>query len=93
VHVPGWADAGREQARVDVVPRILIGGGGNGGSGGPQGNVLEALLALMLSDRLGEQVTNDRPRDPAATATRDALRNAIAEPDEKGRSSETPRRS
>jgi uncharacterized membrane protein YqiK len=40
-----------EAARVDVVPRILI-GGQNGIAGGS--NVLEALLTLLLSDKMGD---------------------------------------
>jgi hypothetical protein len=71
-----------ETARVDVVPRILIGGGGNGGpaGGGGQGSLLEALLALMLSDRLGEGVVTDRDRDPRAAELRDTLRSAVLQP-------------
>jgi uncharacterized membrane protein YqiK len=37
-----------ERARVDVVPKIVM-----GGAQGQQSNVLESLLALMLSDKLG----------------------------------------
>jgi uncharacterized membrane protein YqiK len=40
-----------EHARVDVVPKIVMGGAGQQGS-----NVLEALLAMLLSDKLGAQV-------------------------------------
>ena len=38
-----------QQARVDVVPRVVIGGeqGGNGG------NLMEGLLAMLLSERMG----------------------------------------
>jgi uncharacterized membrane protein YqiK len=51
-----------EQARVDVVPRVLI-GGQNGAAGGS--NVLEALLTLLLSDKMGEGavVTEPSPRE------------------------------
>jgi len=42
------------QSKVDVVPKIVM--GGNGGAGGPgaNGSVMETLLALLLSDKLGE---------------------------------------
>jgi uncharacterized membrane protein YqiK len=71
-----------ETARVDVVPRILIGGGGAPGTpgGGGQGSLLEALLALMLSDRLGDGVVSERDRDPRAGELRDALRSAVLQP-------------
>ncbi|WP_394834038.1 hypothetical protein LVJ94_46790 [Pendulispora rubella] len=42
-------------AKVDVVPRVVVGGhGGSNGAGGNGGspNLLEGLLTLMLSDRL-----------------------------------------
>ena len=82
-----------EQARVAVVPRILIGGGGGASGAGPQGNLLEALLALMLSDRLGDQVATDEERDPTATALREQLRAAVASPTAKARSNGDPRTS
>ncbi|MEZ4623012.1 MAG: SPFH domain-containing protein [Caldilineaceae bacterium] len=47
-----------EQAKVDVVPRIVIGGNGaNGGGESSQANLMQGLLALLLSDRMGESVS------------------------------------
>ena len=42
-----------EQAKVDVVPRIVI--GGNGGEAGEAGqsNLMQGLLAMLLSERMG----------------------------------------
>ncbi len=40
-------------SRVDVVPKIVMGGGAGGGSGA-NGSVMETLLALLLSDKLGD---------------------------------------
>lgn len=55
-----FADAIAE-AKVDVVPRVVVGapasgtGAGPGGAGGlGAGGVLETLLAVLLSDRLGD---------------------------------------
>lgn len=47
-----------ERSGVDVVPKIMLGGGQVSGDGrGPSGNnIFEALLALMLSDRIGESL-------------------------------------
>ena len=66
-----------EEARVDVVPKILIGGGatagsnGGGDSLGGSGNILQALLALLLSDKLGNDgSTTVTAPSPAAEATR-----------------------
>jgi uncharacterized membrane protein YqiK len=42
-----------EKARVDVVPKFVMGGAGANGSGGS--SVVEALLAMLLSDKLGVQ--------------------------------------
>ena len=58
-------------SQVDVVPKILI-AGHNGQSGSPMtGNVMEALLTLMLSERLGADVgMAPAPRNPAADTVR-----------------------
>ncbi len=67
-----------EQARVDVVPRVLIGAhGGNGDGSGSHANLLEALLGVLLSDRLSGESTDERPRDPRAEAFRQQIRDAV----------------
>jgi len=38
-----------EQSKVDVVPRVIVGANKDSGSG----NIMEALLAMLLSDRFG----------------------------------------
>jgi uncharacterized membrane protein YqiK len=45
-----------EKARVDVVPKIVMGQQQGGGS-----SVVEALLAMLLSDKLGTQLTASQP--------------------------------
>jgi hypothetical protein len=49
-----------EQAKVDVVPKIVV-GGGEAGKGAGGGNVLEALLTLMLSEKMGDVVKASEP--------------------------------
>ena len=45
-----------EMSQVDVVPKIVIGGQGGKDGGSPMtGNVMEALLTLMMSERLGRR--------------------------------------
>lgn len=41
------------QSKVDVVPKIVMGGAGSG-AGSSNGSVMETLLALLLSDKLGD---------------------------------------
>ncbi len=48
------------EAKVDVVPRVVIGGSSASGAHGGNGSVAETLLALLLSDKLGE--VGDAPR-------------------------------
>jgi uncharacterized membrane protein YqiK len=75
-----------EQARVDVVPKILIGGGqtgagGNGAGGGTMGtgNVLEGLLAILLSEKIGIEATaSATASSPEAQAMRNEMRARIA---------------
>ena len=69
------------------MPKILVAGGGGGGDGhagngggggGMSGNILEALLAMLLSDKVGADLgggvtAGSLPRN----ATADALRRRI----------------
>lgn len=75
-----------QQSGVDLVPKVVIGGGSNGdGKAGGMygGNVMEALLTLLLSDKLGERMnerTGERALDPNGTprsAVSEALRNQV----------------
>jgi len=70
-----------EESRVDVVPKIVIGGqagaNGNGqGGGSMSGNVMEALLAMLLSDKIGAELGSaaaQAPRSPQAERLRTDL--------------------
>jgi uncharacterized membrane protein YqiK len=74
-----------EGARIDVVPKVLIAGrdGAAGGAGG-SGNVLEGLLTLLLSERLGVDVGTPAPPSPEAEKVRAALRARLATPTTNG---------
>ncbi len=65
-----------EQARVDIVPKILIGASGENG-GGHGSNVLEALLTLMLSDRMGDPAGGVTPGPNGSAPEMEVLRNQI----------------
>jgi uncharacterized membrane protein YqiK len=75
-----------EEARVDVVPKIVIGsthgGNGAGGAAGLGGStIFEALLALLLSDRVGVDVSAaGTPPRPEAQAVREAIRAKLDAP-------------
>ena len=63
-------------AKVDVVPKIVMGHGG--GEGGSSGSVMETLLALLLSDKLGEgSGTTLGPRTPEIEALRSQIRGEL----------------
>ena len=68
-----------EQSRVDVVPKIVI-GGGNGQGGGSNGNVMEALLTMMLSEKLAPalQGTAPAPRSTEVEELRMSIRDAVS---------------
>src|SRR5262245_13857710 len=63
---------------VDVVPRVVVGGGsgGNGDGGGAvTGNVMQALLTLLLSEKIGGDTgAPSTPRSPEAEAIRKQIR-------------------
>jgi uncharacterized membrane protein YqiK len=63
-----------ETAKVDVVPRISISGNGNGNGGSSGSSLMEGLMAMLLSDRMGEQVNgNGSTARPEAAALRDQI--------------------
>jgi uncharacterized membrane protein YqiK len=65
-----------QEARVDVVPRVVIGGGaGEGGLGGS--NLMEGLLAILLSERMGVAVTGESQRGPEVEALRNQIRQTL----------------
>jgi uncharacterized membrane protein YqiK len=72
-----FADA-IQQSGVDVVPRVVV-GGGNGEDGGNTANVMEGLLTILLSDRFGALDTEakQKPRSPEAEALRTQIRQDI----------------
>jgi uncharacterized membrane protein YqiK len=64
-----------ELGRIDVVPKVMISGATGAGA---TGSAFEALLGLLLSDRLGDQAqTSPAPRDPRLDHARDALRDGL----------------
>jgi uncharacterized membrane protein YqiK len=72
-----------ETARVDVVPKIVINGGGGGGAGGAGGaagsSLLDALLAIVLSDKLGDGIRDEGPRAPELEQLRTGIRQSLME--------------
>jgi uncharacterized membrane protein YqiK len=82
-----------QQARVDVVPKILITGGdgsnGNGNSG--TGSVMEALMTLLLSEKMGVAIHEEpSAASPAAEAFRQQIRQSLARADEGPMATPTP---
>jgi uncharacterized membrane protein YqiK len=70
-----------QASQVDVVPKILIAGQGGGKDGAPMtGNVMEALLTLMLSEKIGidPSPAGNAPRNPAADAIRKKIQDGLS---------------
>ncbi len=68
-----------QQSGVDVVPRVVV-GGSNGEQGGvASSNIMEGLLTMLLSDRLGALAgdATQSKRSPEADALRDQIRKNI----------------
>jgi uncharacterized membrane protein YqiK len=74
-------------SKVDVVPKIVMGGGGASGSGA-NGSVMETLLAMLLSDKLGEAGGStfdlNAKRNPEVEAMRSRIRNELLAPHANG---------
>jgi uncharacterized membrane protein YqiK len=67
-----------QASRVDVVPRVVVGGGGNGdGKAATAGNVMEGLLTMLLSERVGADISGAASAPRSAEA--DAMRKRISE--------------
>lgn len=58
-----------QESRVDVVPKIVIGGSNGDGKGG-QGGVMEALLTMLLSEKIGNGGLAGTPKAPSPEAER-----------------------
>jgi uncharacterized membrane protein YqiK len=65
-----------QAAGIDIVPRVLINGGGQPGAQST-GSVFEALLAVLLSDRMADKVHEMPARDPRLDQARDAIRDGL----------------
>jgi hypothetical protein len=65
-----------QQSGVDVVPRVMVSGGN--GEQGSSGNVMEALLTMLLSDRFGG-LEKDVAAKSERSAEAEALRQEIYE--------------
>jgi len=68
-----------EKSRVDVVPRVVV--GGNGGEGGASGSsIMEGLLTLLLSDKLNLEVSGStaRPQNEEAEKLRTEIRQSLS---------------
>ena len=62
-----------QAAKIDLVPKIVIGATGTGG-----GNLMEGLMAMLLSERIGQPVTVGAPTGgPETEAMRSQLRQSI----------------
>ena len=67
---------------VDVVPRVVVGGGhdGNGGGGVATSNVMQALLTLLLSEKIGgDAAAPSTPRSAEAEAIRRQIREGMGD--------------
>ncbi|MGH7125578.1 MAG: SPFH domain-containing protein, partial [Stellaceae bacterium] len=68
-----------QAAGIDICPKVMISGAGSAGGAGAstQGSVFEAMLALLLSDKLGDKIKTTTPRDGKLDATRDEIRDGL----------------
>ncbi len=67
-----------QQARVDVVPRVVVSGGGKDGSV-TSSSIMEGLLTLLLSEKLGQNLAGQAgaPRSPEVEALRDQIAQSL----------------
>jgi uncharacterized membrane protein YqiK len=66
-----------QQSGVDVVPRVVVsGGGGEQGSTSTSSSIMEGLLTMLLSERFGAmaETSAQQPRSSAAESLREQIR-------------------
>jgi uncharacterized membrane protein YqiK len=69
-----------QQAKVEVVPRVLVTGSGGSGQGVSGSSLIESLLALLLSDKMGVPVVDEkREHNPEAERLRSQIRQNLME--------------
>jgi len=68
-----------QQSRVDVVPRVVVGGGQSEG-GATGSSIMEGLLTLLLSDKLGLETNRTAAREPSEDVERmkEEIRQSLA---------------
>ncbi len=68
-----------QQSGVDVVPRVVVGGGSGEEGTSNTANVMEALLTMLLSERFGalSNEASQAPRSPEVEAMRASIRQDI----------------
>jgi uncharacterized membrane protein YqiK len=66
-----------QQSRVDVVPRVMVGGGQQGST--TSGSIMEGLLTMLLSEKLGVSTAAqaNQPRSPEVEALRTQIYQSI----------------
>ncbi|RPI24277.1 MAG: flotillin family protein [Chloroflexota bacterium] len=69
-----------QESRVDVVPRVVV-GGSNGENGAVGSSIMEGLLTLMLSEKLGVPLDDSqtRQRSPESERLREEIRKSMME--------------
>jgi len=80
-----------QQSGVDVVPRVVVGGGSGGEKGGSQSaSIMEALLTMLLSDRFGAMAgeAGTTQRSPDVEAMREKILKDMQKKDD-GKKSDT----
>ncbi len=69
-----------QQSKVDVVPRVVVGANKDSGSG----NIMEALLTMLLSDRFGAMANNAQtPRSEESEKLRSEIRKSMTDKTDK----------
>ncbi|MFT3926998.1 MAG: SPFH domain-containing protein [Myxococcales bacterium] len=78
-HVLGRFAQAIEHAGIEVVPRVMMqtGNAGVDGKAGGTANLLESLIALTLSDKLGDELSPPGPRSAGVEAMSRQVRDSL----------------